>query len=314
MASFLVGRGVSDLTTPLTGIATGDTVSFVEGSLAITQGLNVTAAIGQLVNVNITPESLRHIGGGASGPLQLGASGAVEFAGAGGSLTIQPECTNDGSTNADTIANLILSGGASTQVNVVGGGTVTSIRQTSGNLTVADAVVVTNASINNGQHSINFNSTGLSSYIQSGGSVILRRGIANSGIVQIAGGSLLWSRVDSSATTGLTIGTSVRIDITGPGVVTWMGGNNSSATVIPALNLLHPGARFYAQNMPGDTTITTVTGHPEALAMSGFTNPAGSATYTTSTKRTLAVTNAPVVLGGSIISTIAGKGLQSFSL
>lgn len=295
MASpYFIGRGVSDQTAVLSGFATGEIINYVEGATPITNGLDLSS-VGQFASINVTPSSMRRIGGPS--PLKVGVSGTFEFRAQGGGLIVQPANTTDSGSTANTIAKFLAAGSAQTSVDFVGGGTVTNLFQTSGNVTVAESVTVTNASFASGSHAVEYSATGLSQLYLSGGSLTLRRGIANSGVVKLMGGKLLWSRVDSSTNAAITIGTSVTIDAVGPVEVTWKGGNNSSATTIAALNLIHPGSRFYWQDMPADTTITTVTGHPEALLASGLTNPASSATYSSATGRTLTITNALSLIG-----------------
>lgn len=210
MADFIIAKSVTDLTTPLSTVANADTVTFAEGSQTVNAGLTVTAQLNQLA---ILPAFTGTIGGGsgsfdvAVGGASAGTNPRTVYAAGGGSLYLGR------------------SGATYTRVQAIGrgsmyltNGTVTTLEQRSGVVSVNGSTIVTNAYVQGGEFSCLNNATAITDAVVSGGVANFQRSVTT---LKIAGRGI--ANVYRDDTTA-SMPTATTIEA-GGGLLKWRGGN-----------------------------------------------------------------------------------------
>lgn len=232
---------------------------FPEWGIDITNGTDFSA-VGQQTVVKIS----RRFAARFLSVLKCGVTDEIHFdAQSPAELRFQASCTNAGSTTANTINKIRVTGMG--RAIDAGGGTVTTAEMTSGELTIAGGTVLTNAIIFGGRSFFEYNATGMSSALFSGCNAVVRRGMAANQVCYVNNrANVLFARATTAASSGLSItGGSglLRID---NATVNWQGG------VIDAIELASANSNFVWQDMYESVTLPLVRGDANAIFRTGL--------------------------------------------
>lgn len=206
-------------TTTISGVVDENGVSFMDGSQTITGGVNLSGLTTGLAYVLFGPNFYGNIP--ASSPLRAdvdftdgGANAPVfEYGASGGSVAFYA----GGGSSACTRTKHIGMG----ELTLMGGGTHTSVEQSSGRLNITADVIATSYRASGGESLIRYNSTAITNGLFSGGNKsIIMRAITN---IDMAGGYLLVQPDDAG--TNVPTCTTARVY---NGVFDWRGGNITS--------------------------------------------------------------------------------------
>ena len=195
-------------------------------------------------------------------------------------------------TGGNKLSKLLVRGPVEVVDN--GGGTWTTLEQSSGDITVAEGTIVTTAKKSGGYFDVGYNATAITTLEHTGGTGDIRRSITTGTIAR--GSALTVARDVITSTSSITGGTLTVYS----GLLDWYGG------AITTLNLPSPDSLFRWQNMRESVTIGTITGHASALAKSGIVAASGG-TLTSAFGATITLTTVTPAYG-SVTDYIAGSG------
>ncbi len=273
MANITVTPGLGDWSG--LGIASGDTIYVHQGKQQVTAGVDLSTK-NRMVNVYFGPDTALTF----TTALKLGVSGVVQVDASGGKIIVQAANTG---TGANTLTKLLVRGQA--EIVDSGGGTWTTLEQSSGDITVAEGTIVTTAKKSGGYFDVGYNATAITTLEHTGGTGDIRRSITTG---TIAKGSMITVARDVITSTSSITATTLNVY---SGRLDWYGG------AITTLNLYSPDSVFRWQDMRESVTIGTIAGHAAALARSGLTAASGG-TLTSRFGATLTCTTVTPSFGG----------------
>lgn len=227
---------------------------FPEWDIPITNGTDLSG-VGQQTLIEIS----RRFGGEFQSTLKCGVKEEIHFDGNGKSiLRFQAANTTDGTSTANTIAKIRVTGYG--RAIDMGGGTITTAAQNSGELSIAGGTVLTNAMIDGGRFFCEYNATKLTTAKFSGCTAVVRRGLVDDAVCVVCNkANVLFARSTTTTSSGIAIDGSAGELRINNATVNWQGG------VVSIVNLETPDALFNWQDMYESVTIDLVKGSAEAI-------------------------------------------------
>lgn len=249
MATKVIPKGTEDLSS--LGIAAGDSIFIGMGDQSISAGIDFSGGAA-MVDVTISGKFTGNFGT-SSTPAKFGATGIVTYEAAYGGLYA---VISD--TGSDLIARFVN--------RSVGGhaffttaGTITNLHQLLGKTDLDESVLCTNAYVDGGKLTQQYNATGNTLLVGTGPAEILTRRSMTTGLFS-NGCKVTARRLDLTTSPGITATTLSLFDAS----LDWWG------AAISTLNLYSAESVFNWRDAVAGYTIGTVNGHVDAIRACGL--------------------------------------------
>jgi hypothetical protein len=200
------------------GFANAATLVLPRGNQTITTSLDQSALTLGVATFTIASQFTGNIFGTSNAPFRVASTGNITNAASAGSVYLKADGASGGVAN--TIANLILTGGGQT---FLAGGTFTALEQGSGQLAVDTNTIVTTVKAAGGTSFYDYISTAITTGHFMGGSHVVKRAVTTANV----GGKLT---VINNGAIFSNVGTA---NVYANGILDWRGGTPTTINVFP---------------------------------------------------------------------------------